>query len=101
MLETGEFYKDLGARLAKARKDASLTQAQLAGRLGLARSAIANIEAGRQNLYVHSLLEFCKALDIAPLKVFEGIDDNKQRIVFPNHTDKAEQELILRTLSRE
>lgn len=43
------FWPAFGERVAKARNAAGITQTELAKRLGLTRSSVANIEAGRQH----------------------------------------------------
>lgn len=43
------FSVAFGARVKEAREKAKLSQAELAKRLGLTRSSVANIEAGRQH----------------------------------------------------
>ena len=42
-----QFFKDLGARVAQARKDHELTQQQLAEQLGVAQQTLAHYEVGR------------------------------------------------------
>ena len=42
-----QFFKELGARVAQARKDQELTQQQLAERLGIAQQTLAHYEVGR------------------------------------------------------
>jgi len=44
----GPFYEDLGERICLARKTAGFTQQALADKIGLTRTSIVNIEAGRQ-----------------------------------------------------
>ncbi len=41
------FFKELGARIAQARKDQALTQQQLAEQLGIAQQTLAHYEVGR------------------------------------------------------
>lgn len=41
------FFKELGARVAQARKDQELTQQQLAEQLGIAQQTLAHYEVGR------------------------------------------------------
>ena len=42
-----QFFKDLGARIAQARKEHGLTQQQLADQLGLPQQTLAHYEVGR------------------------------------------------------
>jgi len=41
-----QFFKDLGLRIAQARRNQNLTQQQLADHLGIAQQTLANYEAG-------------------------------------------------------
>ena len=50
----GPFYKEFGRRLQRARRDAHVTQAELARGIGLSRTSIANIESGRQPVDIHT-----------------------------------------------
>jgi len=65
-------YKAFGRAVATRRKKLGLTQAKLAGRVGMSRASIANIESGRQNVLLHhvytlaSALEFAKVSDLLP-----------------------------------
>lgn len=57
-----ELYERLGAHLAVARRRRGLTQQQVAQACGLSRPSVANIEAGRQWIQVHTLHDLCDAL---------------------------------------
>lgn len=57
-------YKLIGGRIAAAR-EGKLTQLELARRVGMSRPAIANIERGEQQIYVHQLLAVADALDMS------------------------------------
>ncbi|MGE3989270.1 helix-turn-helix domain-containing protein [Pseudorhodoplanes sp.] len=65
-------YRAFGRAVATRRKTLELTQAQLAGRVGISRASIANIESGRQNVLLHHVyrlataLEFSKAAELLP-----------------------------------
>ena len=48
-------YAEIGLEIRDARKKREWNQADLARDIGLTRSSIANIEAGRQKILVHSL----------------------------------------------
>lgn len=62
-------YMQIGRRVRKARKRASLTQAMVADRTSLSRTSIANIERGEQRFMVHCLFELASALGVSPEKL--------------------------------
>ncbi len=51
----------LGAQVRALRNAAGLTQGELADRIGLTRTSVTNIEAGRQGLDVRTLNAIAKA----------------------------------------
>lgn len=65
--------KEIADRVATRRTELELTQEQLAKIIGLQRTSVANIEAGRQNLTIKTLLALCAALEITPSELFDGI----------------------------
>lgn len=63
----GPFYEQLGLRIEQARrKRPGLTQAKLAKAVGLSRTSIVNIEAGRQPVYLHHLVVIADLLEVLP-----------------------------------
>lgn len=48
--------RDLGSLIRAMRLRAGMTQESLAKRLGISRPAIPNMEAGKQNIYLHHLI---------------------------------------------
>jgi len=59
-------YRELGERLAHARRSAGLTQRAVAERAGIGRPTLANIEKGRQRVLYHQLLDVARALGSDP-----------------------------------
>lgn len=61
-------YHAIGERVAARRSELELTQKQVAQRTNgrLTRSAVANIESGRQRVAVHHLFDLAQALGVAP-----------------------------------
>ena len=53
----------IGERIALAREELDLTQAGLAGQVGLDRTAVAKIESGRRKVSAGELVRFADALD--------------------------------------
>lgn len=66
MAEYQTFYQELGQRIREAREKSHLTQEALAVKLSLTRTSITNIEKGRQQLLVHTLVQIAKALQVEP-----------------------------------
>jgi transcriptional regulator with XRE-family HTH domain len=61
-LPQGPFYSALGERVRRARESARFSQRRLADSVGLSRSSLANIEAGRQPIYVYALARIAAQL---------------------------------------
>lgn len=60
-----QLYIEIGLKIRAARLDRSWKQEDLAEAVGLTRSSVANIEAGRQKMLVHSLVRIAESLDVA------------------------------------
>lgn len=63
---TRRLYEEMGSRIKHQREAAGLTQEGVAVRVGLSRTSITNIEAGRQALTVHGLYRLASALSVEP-----------------------------------
>ena len=57
-------YNLIGTTIKQQRRKADMTQEQLADAVGVLRTSITNIEAGRQKLPLHVLYEVCIALGV-------------------------------------
>lgn len=57
-----QLYEAVGVRIRNARQRANLTQTELAQRLDMTRSSVANFEAGRQRVTLHTLLQIAEEL---------------------------------------
>lgn len=68
-------YQMVGEQLRRRRIDLGLSQADLGEAVGMLRTSIANIEAGRQRPPLHMLYRLCAALG---LEVAEIIPSQKQ-----------------------
>lgn len=66
-------HKVVGRRLAGLRREAGLTQKDVAERLGKPQSFVSSYEAGQRRVDVLELLRISAALGRDPLKVFEAI----------------------------
>lgn len=57
-------YRRIGEQIREWRTKAKLTQGQLADAVGVLRTSITNIEAGRQKAPLHVLYEICTVLGV-------------------------------------
>jgi transcriptional regulator with XRE-family HTH domain len=58
------FTSEYGGRVNLARRRAGLSQSELGEALGLSRSSVANVEAGRQGSSAEQVVQFAKALGV-------------------------------------
>jgi len=61
--KTRVFYAAVGQRIATARAG-KITQEALASRAALTRTSIINIEKGRQQVFLHTLIDIAQALSV-------------------------------------
>lgn len=60
----GNLFKLIGQRVARLRTQADINQAELARRVGVARTSITNLEGGRQRATLDHLHRIADVLDI-------------------------------------
>ncbi len=65
-----QFIKQFGINVAKARKQASLTQDQLAWKAGIADNQIGRIERGEISASLKTMFKIAKALSIEVKELF-------------------------------
>jgi transcriptional regulator with XRE-family HTH domain len=63
-MHTSEIYQYLGKRVKHYREQQNVTQEQLGIALGLSRTSITNIEAGRQRFNVELAYKIAETLDV-------------------------------------
>ena len=71
-------YRTLGAMIRRRRKTLGLTQAKLAGNLGVSRASVANVETGRQKILVHQLYRYAKALEMSVVDFLPPNDETQE-----------------------
>ncbi len=64
--------------MVRARKEAGLTQAELAARAGTAQAVISRIERGTMSPTLDTLTRIAKGLGMRPVVAFEPLDVPRQ-----------------------
>jgi DNA-binding XRE family transcriptional regulator len=75
MISEQNLYKIVGERLAAKRNQLGITQDAMAEQVGLLRTSITNIEAGRQKAPLHVLFRLC---DILSIELSSILPNNKE-----------------------
>ena len=83
-------FKSIGNKLLARRKQAGMTQGELAEAAGLSDRTYADIERGTVNARIETILNICKSLDITPDDILTEMTDNLNK----------KQEEILEKLNR-
>lgn len=94
-------YTEFGVRLRARRKEAQMTQGQVAERVGLTRTSITNIERGHQHIALHQLYLLASAVgakphellpdhhaaleDLLPQPLLEALADDDEGRAFAAH----------------
>lgn len=66
-------YRLLGAKIEVVRTTLGWTQLELAKKVGLTRTSIVNIEAGRQRILLHDVEKISTAFGMTPKMFLKGI----------------------------
>jgi transcriptional regulator with XRE-family HTH domain len=75
-----QLYETIGDQIKAARTRQRVTQTELGKRVGLTRSSIANIEAGRQRVMIHWVMQIAEALDVSTARLITRPDMTEQTI---------------------
>ena len=94
-------YKEIGALIRARRKTLDMRQKNLASDMGISRGSLANIETGRQNMLVHQLYNFAKALrlspkDLLPLSTNEDIRVERTELPLPRNLKARQKQQVAR-----
>lgn len=66
-------YAKLGARVKAFRRIKGMTQEDLAELLGLERASVANMETGRQRIYIHYVTALAKIFSVKETEILKGV----------------------------
>ena len=64
-VDEGAIYRAFGQAIAERRNAVDKTQERVAAELGLSRASLANIERGKQRVFLHQILALTEALGLA------------------------------------
>jgi transcriptional regulator with XRE-family HTH domain len=87
--EDRAFFRNLGQRIAKLRKERGLTQVQLAELLGISQQQMQSFEKGRRRIPVSALPRLSNALGIS-VEILIGVETKKSK---RGPTPKLQQQL--------
>jgi transcriptional regulator with XRE-family HTH domain len=71
------FYASAGKKICDARAAKRMTQEELASRVSLTRTSIINIEKGRQQILLHTLVDIARELGVAPAELLPALSDDR------------------------
>ncbi len=102
MDSSAELYTAIGTRIRRERERQSFTQEELASRIGIGRTSLTNIEAGRQRLLVHQLWRIASALFIQPRDLLPDRSSAKAQSVeeLLASVPKNEREFVARVVQK-
>lgn len=83
-----EFYVAAG-RLIADRRGATMTQESLAKRVQLTRTSINNIERGRQQILLHTLVDIATALNCTPADLIPQIEKGNLELLLRDKPKKG------------
>lgn len=94
-------YKHIGAVIRARRKTLGLKQETLAGKLGISRGSLANVETGRQNVLVHQLYRYANALQLTPFDLLppaspDHFRTESEELPLPDNLKALQKEQITR-----
>ncbi len=63
----------IGQNLKKYREEKGQTQVELSDLVGIERTSVTNIEAGKNNMTIEQLLYFCEVFEITPNDLLKDV----------------------------
>ena len=75
MTDFDEIYRGVGRKIRQTRENQRLSQDSLAQRLGISRTSMVNIEAGRQRAPLHVLWQIAELLETKLILLIPGPEE--------------------------
>ena len=92
-----EINKLFGAQVKSARKALRMNQEDLASDVGISRTAITNIECGKQGTTIEMLYKLASALELGPEKLLPPISPLDPTSIVGNENDAERINRLLNT----
>lgn len=70
--------EELGLRIKFLRKNTGLSQEKFALRIGMDRTYLATVEAGKRNISLVNIEKIARGLDISLAELFKGVGDKNE-----------------------
>lgn len=94
-------YREFGRLLRRRRERAHLSQEVLGKRVGLTRTSISNLEAGRQRLPLHLVYRFADVLGIEPGELMPHPDESEDGLEgLLNDVDELRRDWVRRVIGQ-
>jgi len=95
-------YEIVGRRIRDTRKNAKLTQDNLAACVHLTRTSVTNIEKGRQKILLHTLFDLAAAMKVPVAQLIPDSREEQPQIEqkLVNGLSPAEKQWIVGELSK-
>ena len=102
-MDQRQLYRRIGALVRETRKRNGLTQEALSQGVGMSRAALANIEAGRQQMLVHQLFAIARVLEVAlpdllPPPIEVAVDGNGMESQLPPGLSEMQRQQIMKLI---
>ncbi|WP_197417105.1 MULTISPECIES: helix-turn-helix domain-containing protein [unclassified Sphingomonas] len=100
-VDEGAIYKTFGQAVANRRAAVGKTQERVASELGLSRASLANIERGKQRVFLHQILALVDALElgsaheIVPARVVSSKQGAKADVTMSGAKDLSKDQKAL------
>jgi transcriptional regulator with XRE-family HTH domain len=88
-------YVHICHRIREARRAVNMTQEQLGQKLSLSRTSVANIEKGRQQVLVHTLLLISRELRVSVDSLVPEEPEEKAHLDLPGDLSAPERKFVL------
>ncbi len=88
-----DFFKQIGANVARYRKKRGLTQKEFAEKIGLSYPFVAGLECGQHSTTIKTLKKIADSLSVEPCQLLAGEDDIilSKSAMIQNCLNKAEE----------